>query len=264
MTSLMRRLLPAAVEVTEVRGELVTPPLFPEEEAVVARAVDRRRREFATGRRCARLSLAALGFPAVPLLPGPRGGPGWPAGVVGAISHCDGYRVAAVARDTDLAALGVDAETHAPLPDGVLEAVSLPEERADLARLGRTAPEVPWDLLLFSAKESVFKVWFPLTRRPLGFGEARLRFTREPDTALGARGTFSARLLVPLPSGFAGAAGGGAEVAGRWLVAEGLVLTSVALAARLAGARSRACDRADRAVAGVCGAPVQPGPSCPL
>jgi len=232
----MRRLLPDEVEVTEVRGELAAPPLFPEEAAVVARAVDKRRREFSTGRRCARLSLAALGLPAAPLLPGPRGEPGWPAGVVGAISHCDGYRVAAVARTGDLAALGIDAETAGPLPDGVLEAVSLPDERAEIARLSRTAPQVPWDRLLFSAKESVYKVWFPLTRRPLGFEEARLRFTPEPGPAGTVGGTFSVRILVPVPPEFTAAVGrpappGEADLVGRWLITEGLVLTALAPAA---------------------------------
>ncbi|MDC0771525.1 4'-phosphopantetheinyl transferase family protein [Streptomyces sp. HD] len=263
MTSLMRRLLPDHVEVTEVLGELVAPPLFPEEAAVVARAVDKRRREFATGRRCARLSLAALGIEAVPLLPGPRGEPGWPAGVVGAISHCDGYRVAAVARSTDLVALGIDAESAAALPDGVLEAVSLPEERADLARLRRTVPEVPWDRLLFSAKESVYKVWFPLTRRPLGFEEARVRFTREPDAAGAARGTFSVRLLIPVPPAFAGPVGGGAELTGRWLVDQGLVLTALAPAVRPAGDGPCAGVPGDRSMAGASGASARPGPPCP-
>ncbi|WUB59487.1 4'-phosphopantetheinyl transferase superfamily protein [Streptomyces sp. NBC_00582] len=246
MTSLMRRLLPDTVEVTEVRGELTAPPLFAEEEAVVARAVDKRRREFATGRRCARLSLAALGLPAQPLLPGPQGEPGWPAGVVGAMSHCEGYRVAAVARATDLAALGVDAETAARLPDGVLEAVSLPEERDDLARHGRTAPEVPWDRLLFSAKESVYKVWFPLARRPLGFEEARLRFTRERDVAGAACGTFQVGLLVPVPPEFSGPVGG-AGLTGRWLVDEGLVLTALAPAARRSGDGPRPVEPTGRA-----------------
>lgn len=246
MTSLMRRLLPDTVEVTEVRGELSAPPLFPEEQAVVARAVDGRRREFATGRRCARLSLAALGLAAQPLLPGPQGEHRWPAGVVGAMSHCDGYRVAAVARATDLAALGVDAETAARLPDGVLEAVSLPEERADLARLGRTAPEVPWDRLLFSAKESVYKVWFPLARRPLGFEEARLRFTRERDVAGAVCGRFEVRLLVPVPAEFSGPVGG-AGLTGRWLVDEGLVLTALAPVVRRAGDGPDSFEPAGRA-----------------
>ncbi|WP_030683824.1 4'-phosphopantetheinyl transferase family protein [Streptomyces sp. NRRL B-1347] len=232
MTPLMRRLLPDHVEVTEVRGELSAPPLFPEEAATVARAVAKRRREFATGRRCARLSLAALGCTAAPLLPGPSGAPCWPAGVVGAISHCAGYRVAAVAHDRDLAGLGIDAEPAGPLPEGVLDAVSLPEERADLARLTSAAPHIPWDRLLFSAKEAVYKVWFPLTLKPLGFEDARLRFAREPGAAGMEHGTFSVRLLVPLPPELIRAADGGAvDLTGRWLVGEGMVLTALTLPA---------------------------------
>ncbi|WP_373296342.1 MULTISPECIES: 4'-phosphopantetheinyl transferase family protein [Streptomyces] len=229
---MMRRLLPHEVAVGEVRGELTAPPLFPEEEAVVARAVEKRRREFATGRRCARLALAALGHAPAPLLPGTRGAPGWPAGVVGAISHCDGYRVAAVARDTDLAALGIDAEPALPPPGGVLEAVSLPQERAALDRLAREQPAVPWGRLLFSAKESVYKAWFPLAGRMLGFGDAHLRLSWEPDPAGGVRGTFTARLLVPLPPAVAAVTGPGGELAGRWLADDGLVLTAVAEPAR--------------------------------
>ncbi|MGQ5637536.1 MULTISPECIES: 4'-phosphopantetheinyl transferase superfamily protein [unclassified Streptomyces] len=227
MRPLMRRLLPEVAEVTEVRGELPAPPLFPEEEAVIARSVGERRREFATGRRCARLSLAALGLPAQPLRSGLHGEPLWPEGVVGALSHCAGYRVAAVARAMDLAALGIDAETAGPLPDGVLEAVSLPEERAQLARLRASVPHLPWDRLLFSAKESVYKAWFPLARTMLGFDMARLGFTVVPDAGSGVRGTFSARLLRPLPPAFAEAIGG-PVLEGWWLVDEGLVLTAIA------------------------------------
>ncbi|MFI6210136.1 4'-phosphopantetheinyl transferase [Streptomyces sp. NPDC051041] len=250
MRPLMRRLLPETVAVGEVRGDLTEPPLFPEEEAVVEKAVDKRRREFATGRRCARRALAELGHPPVPLLPADRGAPGWPAGVVGAISHCPGYRVAAVARATDLAALGIDAEPAEPPPDGVLEAVSLPAERADLARLAREHPAVPWGRLLFSAKESVYKAWSPHAGRMLGFEEARLRLAVEPDAAgPGIRGTFTARLLVPLPPAVAAVTGPAGEFAGRWLVDDGLVLTAVLAPARSAGtapASSTAFGRARR------------------
>jgi 4'-phosphopantetheinyl transferase EntD len=253
MRPLMRRLLPEVAEVTEVRGELSAPPLFPEEEAVIARSVGERRREFATGRRCARLSLAALGLPAQPLRSGRHGEPLWPEGVVGALSHCAGYRVAAVARATDLAALGIDAETAGPLPDGVLEAVSLPEERAQLARLRASVPHLPWDRLLFSAKESVYKAWFPLARTMLGFDMARLGFTVVPDAGSGVRGTFSARLLRPLPPAFAEAIGG-PVLEGWWLVDEGLVLTAIAPPARRTATVPGNETSADRA---------GPGPSHP-
>ena len=81
---------------------------------------------------------------------------------------------------------------HGPLPDGVLNQVSLPAERARLGELAAAAPGVCWDRVLFSAKESVYKAWFPLARRWLGFDEADV--TIDP-----ADGTFRARLLVEGP-----------------------------------------------------------------
>jgi 4'-phosphopantetheinyl transferase EntD len=60
-----------------------------------------------------------------------------------------------------------DAEPDEPLPRGVLDDIALPLERE---RLGaRDGP--PPDRLLFSAKETVYKAWFPLARRWLGFDD---------------------------------------------------------------------------------------------
>src|SRR5262245_28830029 len=95
-------LVPGAVTAVEA---FVDPPdatLFPEEEAVVRAAVDKRRREFTTARVCARAALAKLGYPPIPILPGKRGAPTWPDGVVGSMTHCAGYRAAAVARATEV------------------------------------------------------------------------------------------------------------------------------------------------------------------
>jgi 4'-phosphopantetheinyl transferase EntD len=44
---------------------------------------------------------------------------------------------------------------------GVAPAPILPGERAMLRDLAATAPGPCWDRLLFSAKESVYKAWFP-------------------------------------------------------------------------------------------------------
>ncbi|MFJ8313712.1 MULTISPECIES: 4'-phosphopantetheinyl transferase [unclassified Streptomyces] len=197
-------------------------PLLPEEEAVVAHAVLERRREFTTVRRLAREALAQLGVPPAPILRGPRGEPRWPPGVVGSMTHCAGYRAAAVARTGEVLALGIDAEPDEPLPDGVLEAVSLPRERRHLAGLAAGRPEVRWDRLLFSAKESVYKAWFPLARRPLGFEHAELVF--DPG-----EGTFRAQLRLPGPL----VAGARLDAfSGRWLARDGLVATAVCLPRR--------------------------------
>ncbi|MEV7602413.1 4'-phosphopantetheinyl transferase superfamily protein [Kitasatospora sp. NPDC089797] len=212
-------LLPDVV-VTEVAYD--DPPearLEPAEEAVVAQAVDKRRREFTTVRHCARAALARLGVPYRPIVPGLRGAPSWPEGVIGSLTHCEGFRAAAVARAGTLASVGIDAEPALPLPDGVLEAVTLPVERQRLAKLAAEHPGIPWEPILFSAKESVYKAWFPLTRLWLDFHEAELDLA--PD------GTFSARLLVPGPV-VGGRRLDGFE--GRWAVRGGLLATAIAVA----------------------------------
>src|SRR4029453_9829890 len=73
-------LLPGTVSAVEAFTDPPGAFLFPAEEAVVRNAVHRRRREFTTARVCARAALAKLGYPAAPILPGPRGAPGWPGG----------------------------------------------------------------------------------------------------------------------------------------------------------------------------------------
>ena len=148
-------ILPVAVTSAETFGDTPAAMLFPEEEARMARAVDKRRREFTTGRACARAGLAKLGCQPTPILPGERGAPRWPPGVVGSITHCHGYRASAVAHARDVLALGIDAEPSDPVPDRVLDAVAGPGERAGLATLAATAHGVCWDRLLFCAKEAV-------------------------------------------------------------------------------------------------------------
>ena len=143
------------------------------------------------------------------------------------MTHCAGYVAAALAHEHDIVTIGVDAEPHEPLPDGVLRMVALEPERTQLVQLAAATPDVHWDRLLFCAKEAVYKAWFPLARRWLDFSGARITFapnsTFEPD-----RGSFEADLLVPGP------VVGGREItgfSGRWLVADGLMLTAITVSA---------------------------------
>lgn len=221
---MIERILPAVVSAVDTDADDTDAVLVGVEHDDIARAVERRRREFGTARQCARRALAGLGLPAVAIPRGPKGEPCWPDGVVGSITHCAGYRGAVVARADDLCTVGIDAEPNGPLPDGVLGAVSLPAERAMLADLSGPRTDagvgaVHWDRLLFCAKESVYKAWYPLARRWLGFEDARI--TLDP-----LAGTFRAELLVAGPT-VAGRPLTG--FAGRWMVANGLLLTAIAL-----------------------------------
>lgn len=181
--------LPGVAAVDSFGNPPSTRTLYPEESALVARAVDRRRNEFGAVRECARSAMAELGFAAAPVLHGPAGEPIWPAELVGSMSHCAGYQVAVLARASEFALVGVDAEPDEPLPeDGMLEMIGCPAERAMIAELTREHRGINWGRLLFSAKESVYKAWYPYARRWLGFEDAVIRI----DPWMG---TFTARLF---------------------------------------------------------------------
>lgn len=223
---MLAELLPAAAAVAESFADLADARLYPEEEAAIARAVPARRKEFITGRACARTALRRLGQPERAIVPGSRREPLWPAGIVGTITHCTGYRGAAVAFERNILALGADAEPHDELPPGVLATVASPAERARLADLTAREPGRCWDRLLFCAKEAVYKVWYPLTGQWLGFAGASIEI--DPSA-----GTFTARLTEPNPitvgdyrlTGFTG----------RWMIRDGLILTAIAVPADDAG-----------------------------
>jgi 4'-phosphopantetheinyl transferase EntD len=205
-TDVIDEILPAAIASSVVFGDVPEDELFPDEILQIAKAVPHRRAEFTTGRACARRALAALGVAPAAILSGPEREPLWPDGVVGSITHCAGFRAAAVGRAAQYRTIGIDAEPDEPLPEGILDLVSLPSERSQLER----AAGVHLDRVLFSAKESVYKAWFPVARRWLGFEQAVI--------ALKSDGTFDVHVLVASPID---------GMRGRWLARDGLVLTAV-------------------------------------
>src|ERR1700754_3814333 len=202
---LLRALLPPSVAVAEAFGDDPGEPVFPGEEALVAAATEGRRREFVTARRCAREALESLGAPAVAIRSGERREPLWPDGVVGAITHCRGYRGAAVARASELDGLRIGAEPHGGVTAGGRNLIVGEGDDETLDDLAARRPEVHWDRLLFCAKEAVYKVWYPLFGSWLGFEEASLSI--DPDS-----GTFTATIRRPEMS----------ELTGRFAVADGL------------------------------------------
>jgi 4'-phosphopantetheinyl transferase EntD len=205
-TDVIDEILPAAIASSVMFGDVPEDELFPDEILQIAKAAPHRRAEFTTGRACARRALAALGVAPAAILSGAQREPLWPDGVVGSITHCAGFRAAAVGRAAQYRTIGIDAEPDEPLPDGILDLVSLPSERSQLER----AVGVHLDRVLFSAKESVYKAWFPVAHRWLGFEQAMI--------ALKSDGTFDVHVLVAGPID---------GMRGRWLARDGLVLTAV-------------------------------------
>jgi 4'-phosphopantetheinyl transferase EntD len=205
-------------------AEMYTDPTelapLPEEEPLIAKSVAKRRNEFITVRYCARKAMGELGIAPVPILKGEKGEPCWPDGIVGSLTHCEGFRGAAVARHDEVRSVGIDAEPHDVLPKGVLEAVSLPRERVELAAL---PIGLHWDRILFCAKEATYKAWFPLTRRWLGFEDAHITFDVDGS---GSSGGFRSRILID-PAALSGPPL--QTLSGRWSVRDGLALTAIVL-----------------------------------
>ncbi|MFH8515285.1 4'-phosphopantetheinyl transferase [Streptomyces gelaticus] len=220
---MIEKILPSRVAVAEAFSDLPDAVLLPGEQELTSGFVEKRRREFATTRHCARRALGSLGIAPGPILKGERGAPLWPENTVGSLTHCTGYRAAAVAHRQAALTIGIDAEENAPLPGDVHNSIALATEQRRERELRLEHPRIHWDRLLFSAKEAVYKAWFPLTRRWLGFEEA--------DIELRLDGSFTAQLLArdlqPAPG--AGMPEIPAAFHGRWLAGEGLLLTAIVI-----------------------------------
>lgn len=205
----MAALLPAWTLVVEARGDVGPDPLFPEEAAQVAKAVERRRLEFARGRSCARRAMASLAVSPVSILADVNRAPMWPAGVIGSITHTKDYCAAAVARAEPGVSIGIDAEVLRHLEPGVIEKIVSRSEQHQLSTLD---PAVAWSCVVFSIKEAIYKASFPLDHRWLDFLDVEVHL----DVA---RGEFSASEVANPTRTFAG----------RFLLEAELVLAALTL-----------------------------------
>ncbi len=160
---MLAALLPPDAAFAELAIAGPEPAIFPDEEPAVARAVAKRRREFAFGRACAR---RALGLH-VAIAVGQGGAPIWPDGYAGSITHTDDYAAAAVVR---AGLIGIDVELLA-------HAARIPELLATVAITDgeRAMPAA----LVFSAKESVYKCLYPTAHIFLEFSNVELAFDRD-------------------------------------------------------------------------------------
>lgn len=188
--------------------EVATPALadeglYADELAYIARSVPRRRAEFATARVSARRALARLGVAPCSLVPLADRSPRWPPGVVGSISHTHGCCAVAVSVFPEIAGVGLDVEVDSPLAPELLSTVCTRGERAWLEGRG---PQERGRLskLIFSAKEAVYKCWYPTIGVSLAFDEVELAVDVERARfALSAVAHASAPRLEPLAGAFA-------------------------------------------------------------
>jgi enterobactin synthetase component D len=100
--------------------------------------------------------------------------PIWPDGVVGSITHTGGFAAAAVAWAADIAGLGIDSEKIIdPAAARDIADVCMVDEPI-LFKAAHDRSFCEFCTFVFSAKESVFKCLFPLTRKFLEFSDVRI------------------------------------------------------------------------------------------
>lgn len=136
---------------------------------------NKRQAEYLAGRLCARQALLQLtGAASVPAVGADRA-PCWPAGVVGSITHGDGWAAAVVAHAGDYQGLGLDVETWLSHERAERLAAQLltPAELLRLAQLpeSQRASQIS---LSFSLKESLFKALYPLVQQRFYFHDAEV------------------------------------------------------------------------------------------
>ncbi|MFZ3193081.1 MAG: 4'-phosphopantetheinyl transferase superfamily protein [Moraxellaceae bacterium] len=144
----------------------------------------KRQQEFLAGRYCAARALQQLGQPELDMLGRqPNGSPAWPAGYNGSITHHRGRAVAWVAPSTHYRELGLDLEGVVCLARAqqLQRRVLNPAELQFGERLGY--PPALWFSLLFSCKETVYKLLSHAAGRYMPFNSVEIIALEQDVTA---------------------------------------------------------------------------------
>lgn len=145
----------------------------------------KRQQEFLAGRYCAARALQQLGRCDVDVLTRHANGqPAWPAGYTGSITHHQSIAVAWVTLSTAYACLAIDLEgvVSAERSQQLQKRVLSPKE----IQLGKTSgyPNGLWFTLLFSCKESVYKLLSVAAGRVMPFRSVEIVAVSAPTTPL--------------------------------------------------------------------------------
>ena len=134
-----------------------------------------RKEHYRSGRICAGEVLSKLGTRGQPVLRDPQTRePLWPEGISGAITHSGKWAAAAAGKTSDVLGIGIDLEDLERQVDSrISRHVCIPEEQKWLQECGEDFLEQNLKII-FSAKESIFKAFFPYTRTYLHFHDARI------------------------------------------------------------------------------------------
>lgn len=162
------------VGVTDPRSDACD--LWPAERQAVAHSVPKRQKEFAAGRRAARIAIDQLGLPAIAIPVGPQRAPVWADGLRGSIAHCDSLCIAVVSQTH--CSIGIDIEPATALDSDLIPIICTPQEQDWLRG---HSPDLRGIMAkqIFCAKEAVYKTQYVLTGQVIGFDAVSLRVNQD-------------------------------------------------------------------------------------
>lgn len=142
----------------------------------VRKSVQARRADYLAGRVCAQAALTLIQKGTESVATGLGGEPLWPEGVVGSVSHSVSLAAASVTADAHVFAIGLDIQAPASR-SAKISLCNIASIRADLGRISlplnsEIKPILPE--LLFSARESFFKAFYPVKKLRIGYEAVEL------------------------------------------------------------------------------------------
>lgn len=137
-------------------------------------AIESRKKEFIAGRLCAFRACEKLGLKLDDLKMGENREPLWPIDIVGSISHTKQMAISIVDSSKHSRSLGIDVEEIIK-EDKIATIERMVGTKKDLAFLKLFSEKLVAYTVLFSAKEALYKLIYPLCQEFFGFSEAELK-----------------------------------------------------------------------------------------
>jgi len=163
--------------------------LLPSERESFGASVPKVLRQSGAARIVARALLEQFEVRYVPLCRRHVGGPVWPQGIVGSLSHDDDVALAAISRRERFLGIGIDVEPPKPLPRELVSSIATASERA------RYNLSILESRLLFCVKEAIFKALSPIDGVFLDFHDVEVDLcTGIGNTIYGKRVRFKAAM----------------------------------------------------------------------
>jgi len=150
---------------------------IPSEEERIVDSFDssKRKSEFILGRQVAHLALKRFALESIPILRNHKTRePCWPKSVYGSITHSGNLAAAAVGLTKDISGIGIDLENLSRKIDfKISRHICVNDELKWLEKFNPEQANLNLRII-FSAKESIFKCFFPVSRKYIHFNDVKV------------------------------------------------------------------------------------------